>query len=177
MITCAYVVGVHKKETRKVWKGTNVCDSARAAMMQCHRLDSLTTGIDYLTLLEARSSRSRCQPCRFLLRPLSFTYRCLSSSCVFTWSPLCVLISSFFKKLIYFNWRLITLQYCSVFCHPLTWINHGCTCVPHPELPSHLSPHLIPQGHSSAPALNTLSHASGHQSHWIRVHPCDLILN
>ena len=34
-----------------------------------------------------------------------------------------------------------------------------CTCVPHPEPPSHLPPHPIPQGHPSAPALSTLSHA------------------
>ena len=61
---------------------------------------------------------------------------------------------------IYFNWRLITLQYCSDFCHTSTWISHGCTCVPHPELPSHLPPHPIPQGHPSAPALSILSHAS-----------------
>ena len=33
------------------------------------------------------------------------------------------------KKIIYFNWRLITLQYCGGFCHTLTWINHGCTRV------------------------------------------------
>ena len=30
----------------------------------------------------------------------------------------------------FFNWRLNTLQYCSGFCHTLTWISHGCTCVP-----------------------------------------------
>ena len=62
--------------------------------------------------------------------------------------------------LIYFNWRLITLQYGSGFCHTLTWISHGGTCAPHPEpcLPS--SPHPIPLGHSSAPALSNLSHAS-----------------
>ena len=41
-----------------------------------------------------------------------------------------------FKKFIYFNWRLITLQYCSGFCHTFTWIRHGCTCIPHPEPPS-----------------------------------------
>ena len=35
-----------------------------------------------------------------------------------------------------------------------------CTCVPHPEPSSHLPPHPIPQGCPSAPALNTLSHAS-----------------
>ena len=62
--------------------------------------------------------------------------------------------------LFYFNWRLITLQYCSGFCHTFTWVSHGCTCVPHPEPPSHLLPHPIPQGHPSAPALSTLSHAS-----------------
>ena len=33
----------------------------------------------------------------------------------------------------YFNWRLITLQYCRGVCHTLTWISHGCPCVPHPE--------------------------------------------
>ena len=53
---------------------------------------------------------------------------------------------SFFKKFIYFNWRLITLQYCS-FCH-------GWTCVPHPEPLSHLPPHPVPQGHPSALALS-----------------------
>ena len=67
-----------------------------------------------------------------------------------------VLNFSFF--FLYFYWRLITLQYCSGFCHTLTWISHGCTCVPHPESPSHLLPN--PQGCPGAPALSTLSHAS-----------------
>ena len=46
---------------------------------------------------------------------------------------------------IYINWRLITLQYCGGFCHSLTWISHGCTCVPSswthlpPASPSHPS--------------------------------------
>ena len=35
-----------------------------------------------------------------------------------------------FLKLIYFKWRLITLQYCGGFCHTSTWISHGCTCIP-----------------------------------------------
>ena len=60
---------------------------------------------------------------------------------------------------IYFNWRLIALQYCSHFCYTLTWTSHGCTCVPHPEPTSQLPPHPIPQGQPSAPALITLSHA------------------
>ena len=29
----------------------------------------------------------------------------------------------FFFLIIYFNWRLITLQYCSGFCHTSTWIS------------------------------------------------------
>ena len=45
------------------------------------------------------------------------------------------------------------------FCHTFTWISHGCTCVPRPEPPSHLSPHPIPRVHPSVPALSTLSHA------------------
>ena len=65
----------------------------------------------------------------------------------------------FFYHLI-FNWRLITLQYCGGFCHTFTWISHECTCVPHPDPPSHLPPHPLSQGHPSAPALSTLSHAS-----------------
>ena len=56
--------------------------------------------------------------------------------------------SFFKKKLIYFNWRLITLQYCSGFCLTLAWISHECTCVPHPESPSHLPPHPISLGKS-----------------------------
>ena len=80
-------------------------------------------------------------------------------------SQICLLfqVSHFFllfKKIIYFNWRIITLQHCSGFCHILTWISHGYTCVPHPEHPSHLPSHPIPQGHPNAPALSILSHAS-----------------
>ena len=65
-------------------------------------------------------------------------------------------VSIFFN----FNWRLITLQHCGGFCHTITWISHGCTCVPPPEPPSHHAPHPIPQDCPSAPALSALSHAS-----------------
>ena len=70
----------------------------------------------------------------------------------------------FFFRFIYFiiffpfiliSWRLITLQYCSGFCHTLTWISHGFTCVPLPNPPSRLPPHPIPLGLPSAPALST----------------------
>ena len=39
-----------------------------------------------------------------------------------------------FFSFIFISWRLITLQYCSGFCHTLTWISHGFTCIPHPDV-------------------------------------------
>ena len=57
--------------------------------------------------------------------------------------------------LIFISWRLITLQYCSGFCHTLTWISHGFTCIPHPDPPSHLPLHLTPLGLPSAPGPST----------------------
>ena len=99
----------------------------------------------------------------FLHRP-KFPYYCRDSNrylCIFSskgikniklflFGTSLVLFLFFFFS---FNWRLITLQYCSGFCHTLT-------CVPHPEPPSHLPPHPIPQGHPSAPALSALSYPS-----------------
>ena len=51
-----------------------------------------------------------------------------------------------FFSFIFISWRLITLQYCSGFCHTLSWISHEFTCVPHPDPPFHLPPHSIPLG-------------------------------
>ena len=56
---------------------------------------------------------------------------------------------------IFISWRLITLQYCSGFCHTLTWISHGFTCIPHPDPPSHLPLYPIPLGLPSAPGRST----------------------
>ena len=66
-----------------------------------------------------------------------------------------ILFLFFFFSFIFISWTLITLQYCSGFCHTLTWISHGFTCVPHPDPPSFLPPHPIPLGLPSAPALST----------------------
>ena len=63
---------------------------------------------------------------------------------------LCFQICFFFH---FISWRLITLQYCSGFCHTLTWISHGFTCVPHPDPPSHPPLHPIPLGLPSAPNM------------------------
>ena len=57
----------------------------------------------------------------------------------------------FFKFIFLISWRLIILQYCSGFCHTLTWISLGYTCIPHPDPPSHLPLHPIPLGLPSAP--------------------------
>ena len=46
------------------------------------------------------------------------------------------LLLFFPSSFIFISWRLITLQYCSGFCHTLTWLSHGFTCVPHPISPS-----------------------------------------
>ena len=40
-----------------------------------------------------------------------------------------------FFSFVFISWRLITLQYCSGFCHTLTRISHGFACVPHPGPP------------------------------------------
>ena len=40
-----------------------------------------------------------------------------------------------FLKFIYFNWRLITLQYCGGFCHTSTWISPGWSPLPHSSPP------------------------------------------
>ena len=60
------------------------------------------------------------------------------------------------------SWRLITLQYCSGFCHTLTWISHEYTCIPHHDPPSHLPLHPIPLGLPSAPGPSAcLMHQPG----------------
>ena len=66
------------------------------------------------------------------------------------WSPLLYFFFKFYL-FIFIVWRLITSQYCSGFCHTLTRISHGYTCIPHPDPPSHLPLHLIPLGLPSAP--------------------------
>ena len=57
-------------------------------------------------------------------------------------------------------WRLITLQYCSGFCHTLTWISHGFTCIPHPGTPPPPPSPSHPSGSSQCTSPEHLSHAS-----------------
>ena len=54
---------------------------------------------------------------------------------------------------------IFTLFYFTIlywFCQTLTWIRHGCTWVPNPELPSHLPSHIISLDHPRAPAPSIL---------------------
>ena len=64
--------------------------------------------------------------------------------------------SSFLKSFYMFIIIIILLYNIVLVCHTSTCIRHGCTCVPHPEPPSHLPPHTIPLGHPSAPAPSFL---------------------
>ena len=60
----------------------------------------------------------------------------------------------FFFCILFFYFQfilLLLLFYFTIlywFCHTSTWIHHRYTHVPHPEPPSHLSPHTIPLGSS-----------------------------
>ena len=69
----------------------------------------------------------------------------------------------FFFDAFFFKFLFIYLFYFTIlywFCHTLTWIHHGCTCVPHPEPPSHLPPNPILLGHPSALASSIQYRAS-----------------
>ena len=66
----------------------------------------------------------------------------------------------FFFSFIFISWRLITLQYCSDFCHTLTWISHGFICVSHPDPPLPPPAPSHPSGSSQCTSPEHLSHAS-----------------
>ena len=57
------------------------------------------------------------------------------SSLCYIYSRSLLVIHFIFFSFIFISWRLITLQYCSGFCHTLTWISHGFTWIPHPNPP------------------------------------------
>ena len=63
----------------------------------------------------------------------------------------------------FYFFKIFTLFYFTIlyrFCHTLTWIQHGCICVPKHEPPSHLPPHNISLGHHHVPAPSMLYPAS-----------------
>ena len=66
----------------------------------------------------------------------------------------------FFVYFFKISWRLITLQYCSGFCHTLTWISLGYACIPHPVLPLPPPSPPNPSGSSQCTRPEHLTHAS-----------------
>ena len=54
-------------------------------------------------------------------------------------------------QLIYFNWRIITLQYCDGFCHTSIWTGTSI----------HVFPSFYPPPPPSSPHLSRLSHSTG----------------
>ena len=84
-------------------------------------------------------------PCFFHLLPQFSEMWCSSHHCSWLfnsshwkclqWWNRRKLSMEFFFSFIFISWKLITLQYCSGFCHTLTWISHGSTCVPVPIPP------------------------------------------
>ena len=80
-------------------------------------------------------------------------HKCITNSCFKFLFRQLQHVFFFFFSFIFISWRLITLQYCSGFCHTLTWISHGFTCIPHPDPPSHLPLYPIPLGLPSAPSI------------------------
>ena len=78
------------------------------------------------------------------------------------WRP-CMQESKWDSYVLFFLIFIFTLFYFTIlywFCHTLTWIHHGCTCVPKHEPPSPLPPHNIPLGYPRAPAPSMLYPAS-----------------
>ena len=71
---------------------------------------------------------------------------------------MCVCVCVFFFKIFIFTLFYFTILYW--FCHTLTWIHRGCTCLPKHEPPSHLPSHIISLDHPHAPAPSMLYPAS-----------------
>ena len=79
-------------------------------------------------------------------------------------TPSWIRCKNYLTKFFYFYFIFIfTLFYFTIlywFCHTLTWIHHGSTCVPKHEPPSHLPPHNISLAHHRTPAPSMLYPAS-----------------
>ena len=76
-----------------------------------------------------------------------------------------ITLSYFFNYVESWTWLSDWTEWnCSGFCHTLTWISYGCTCVPPSWTSSHLPSHPIPLDCPRAPALSVLLHTS--KVHW-----------
>ena len=99
----------------------------------------------YMTHREYTCTKLTSQNMKYFLKKRDILWLTLHSFFFFA-SFFFLLFIYLFFPFIFISWRLINLQYCSGFCHTLTWMGHGFTCVPHPDPPFHLPPHPIPLG-------------------------------
>ena len=74
-------------------------------------------------------------PSRLPLHPIPLGKGSVVKSWLFFFFPSLSFSLFIYFPFIFIFWRLVTLQYFSGFCHTLTWISHGFTCVPHPDPP------------------------------------------
>ena len=116
------------------------CSVAKLCLTLCDPIDCGIPGSSILhDLPEFAQMHVHCKPLE--MGSFFFFFLKLSSFFFFFWPFL-----SFFLFLIFI---------CSGFCHTLKWNSHGFTCVPHPDPPSHLPPHLLPLGFPIAPGPST----------------------
>ena len=138
--------------------GQNIGASASASVLPMNIQDWFPLGLTRLISLQSkRLSRvfSNITVQKHQFSVLSFLNGPILTSILDYWKKPQLFIIFIFLFIFFISWRLITLQYCSGFCHTLTWISHGFTCIPHPDPPSHLPLHPIPLGLPSAPGPST----------------------
>ena len=127
---------------RKVTKRKMLCQFPRAVMAKCHKPGGLKQHkrilFQFWRLELWYQGGSRAMLFWNLERnpPLPLpSCMCLVGSfgihCLQLYHSNLYLHCCFFFNLFIFigGW----LQYCSGFCHTVTWISHGWTCVPHPD--------------------------------------------
>ena len=155
------------------WGGQSVGVSASASVLPMNTQDLSPFRMDWLALLAVQgalksllqhhsSKASILQHSSFFTIQLSHPYVTSGKTIALTRQTfvgkvmsLLFIIYLFIFSFIFISWRLITLQYCSGFCHTLTWISHGFTCIPHPDLLSHLPLYPVPLSLPSAPGPST----------------------
>ena len=134
---------------RLFWLFWVPCNSIWLLESACQFFFSFKSRYNWHTLYQFQVYNSICMHCEVI------TTVNLVNVHHHTYLQNCFSCNENFLIFIFISWRLITLQYCSGFCHTLAWIIHGFTCVAHPDPHSHLPFYTIPLGLPSAPGLST----------------------